>query len=196
MIIFVYGFSFLLPFLGFDQDVAYATGEYVRVAVFYFFFHQVYDGTRKMLNCLRLYCVHFPVPMVALGVNILANYYFVGQMELGTVGAGLAMLLQGATNVAVIALICLAIRKLRGIMHCISRESFKEWGPIVKMGLQGYIMMFLEYSSYELLTFMSAYISTLHLASNTALINLYALLTMIAYGLQNAMGPQIGNALG
>ena len=90
MIGLINGFSFLLPALGIEEEVAQPAGVYLRIGVLFFFFHQIFDSFRKILNCLGFYCVHFPVPLIALGVNVLANYYFVAKMELGVVGAGLA----------------------------------------------------------------------------------------------------------
>ena len=57
-------------------------------------------------------------------------------------------------------------------------------------------MMFLDLSALEVMTFLSNYVSVDHLAANTVLINLFYVSIVFSYGVQQSVGPLIGQAVG
>ena len=50
-----------------------------------------------------------------------------------------------------------------------SKEALKNWGPMVKLGFSGFLMVIAEFLAFEILTLASSYISKTTLAAQAAL---------------------------
>lgn len=85
-------------------------------------------------------------------------------------------------NFVIILAIALIYTPARQRLRGFTRESFSGLFEIARKGLPSFLMLFLDLLSLEIVTILSNYISTEHLAANTALINLFYISVLFSYG--------------
>lgn len=107
-------------------------------------------------------------------------------------GAALAMDMQMFANFVFILALTLISKNARSRVRMFDRDSFRGFLQIAKLGLPSFLMLFLDMSSLEIITILSNYISTEHLAANTSLINLFYISIVFSLGVQQSVGPLIG----
>ena len=77
-----------------------------------------------------------------------------------------------------------------------TREAFQGWGGYLKVAVPSCLLCCIEWWSWEAITFMSGYISTLDLGIQSVLINVLAIGYITPGGLQTACQSLVGNHLG
>ena len=112
------------------------------------------------------------------------------------VGAALAISSQMLTCFLCIVAIALCYKASRSKLKRFSRASFRETCPIARKGFPGFLMYFLDLISLEAVVFVSSFLSTEHLAANSALVNFFYAVIVFGFGLQGSAGPLIGRAMG
>ena len=86
-----------------------------------------------------------------------------------------------------------------GGMECwpgFSRKAFKNWGPMVRLALPGFVMVIAEFLAFEILTLASARINAEHLAANTVLQSLSILTYQLPFPLSIAGSTRVANLVG
>ena len=77
-----------------------------------------------------------------------------------------------------------------------SKEALKNWGPMVKLGFSGFLMVVTEFLAFEVLTLSSSYISNTALAAQAALSSLAMVTYQIPFPISVAGSTRLGNLIG
>ena len=174
--------GFALDWIGIDKGAARTCRIYTHITFFGFLFHSYYDAFRQYLNARGMFAIHFFVPAISLVINGVGCYLLITRAELGIEGAGISMDVQMFSNFLIIFTITMCYRPSRDSLRRFSRESFNNFWQIARLGLPSFLMMFLDLSALEVITFLSNYVSVDHLAANTVLINLFYVSIVFSYG--------------
>ena len=77
-----------------------------------------------------------------------------------------------------------------------SKQALRNWGPMVKLGFSGFLMVIAEFLAFEILTLASSYISDTALAAQAALSSLAMVTFQIPFPISIAGSTRIGNLIG
>lgn len=77
-----------------------------------------------------------------------------------------------------------------------SRKAFKNWGPMIRLALPGFVMVVAEFMAFEIITFASAQISSTHLAANSILQSCGILAYQLPFPLSIAGSTRVANLIG
>ena len=77
-----------------------------------------------------------------------------------------------------------------------SKLAFKNWGPMVKLGASGFLMVIAEFLAFEILTLMASYISKPALAAQAALASLSIVTFQIPFPISVAGSTRMANFIG
>lgn len=77
-----------------------------------------------------------------------------------------------------------------------SKQAFKNWYPMLRLGGPGMVALLAEYCAFEILTLVSSYISTTALAAQSVQIMIEATLYQIGFSISVAGSTRIGNLIG
>ena len=155
-----------------------------------------YDSFRQYLNSRGLFYLHFPVTTIAFLFAVLASYVFNSLLHMKAVGVALAMLTQMLACLVSIVIIALCFKVSREKLKPLSRASCRRTCSIARRGFPAFLMYFLDLISLEVMIIVSSFISTEHLAANTALVQLFYAVVVFGFGVQGSAGPLVGQAIG
>ena len=77
-----------------------------------------------------------------------------------------------------------------------SKQALKNWGPMVKLGFSGFLMVIAEFLAFEILTLASSYISNATLAAQAALASLSIVTFQIPFPISVAGSNRLANLIG
>lgn len=120
---------------------------------------------------------------------------FIQRFEWGFIGCPIAVVV---TEYLMVLLLFLYVRLVAGL-DCwpgFSRKAFKNWGPMIRLALPGFVMVFAEFLAFEIITFASARTSATHLATNAILMYLSALTYQLPFPVSIAGSTRISNFIG
>jgi MATE family multidrug resistance protein len=129
-------------------------------------------------------------------VGLGATFAFIVHLDMGLDGAALGFTVQNAVNVFLMVIFAMRSRHFRKIWGGVTREAFQGWGGYLKVAVPSCLLCCIEWWSWEAITFMSGYISTLDLGIQSVLINVLAIGYITPGGLQTACQSLVGNHLG
>ena len=136
--------------------------------------------------------------LIANVVNALFHYLLIFVAGMGIRGAATAVVLSNYTFVGVLLFI-IYVRKLhRKTWGGWSRESLKDWFQIVRYGIPGYVMVAVEWWTFEIGIFVTGYLADSEIQQGVyaILINYATIAFMVTYALSVALAIRVGNELG
>ena len=77
-----------------------------------------------------------------------------------------------------------------------SRESFRDWGPMLRLAIPGVVMIEAEFLAFELLTVFASYFGTQALAAQAVLASLGSLLYQVPFAIGIASCMRVGHHIG
>lgn len=145
-------------------------------------------------------------PVVYVGVaanifNIFANWFFIYKMELGFKGAPIATSIsRWAQLFALLGYICITKWSHPTMPSCMEAKPVEMCSRAVKflrLGAPGALMLGLEAWSFEITTFLAAYVGTISLDAHVILLNIIGFTYMsLPFGLGIAASIRVGHLLG
>lgn len=78
----------------------------------------------------------------------------------------------------------------------LTRNAFKNWGPMIRLALPGMVMVMAEFLAFEILTLSSSWISATHLGANTILQTLSVITFQLPFPLSIAASTRVANLIG
>ena len=204
-ILIVLGFAFLnstLNFMNLEQEVKQIALEYLIALSFGIVPLFVYTVLRCFIDALGKTSVSMFITIVALPVNIAANYAFIygkfGLPAFGGVGAGIASSITYWIIMIIAILITAYVHPFSqyGLLRSLPRPSLKEWSYTMKIGLPIGMAIFFETSIFAAVTlFMSSY-DTITIASHQAAMNFASFLYMVPLSFSMALTILVGQEVG
>ena len=77
-----------------------------------------------------------------------------------------------------------------------SKQALKNWGPMVELGVSGFLMVVAEFLAFEILTLASSYLSNTTLAAQAALASLSMVTFQIPFPISIAGSTRLANLIG
>lgn len=77
-----------------------------------------------------------------------------------------------------------------------SKQALNNWGPMVKLGFSGFLMIIAEFLAFEILTLASSYLSNTTLAAQAALASLAMVTFQIPFPISIAGSTRLANLIG
>lgn len=136
------------------------------------------------------------ISSIAMILHFFSCYFFICYMHLGIVGAGYAMVFTHWANLLVV----LCYFKISGLISVLKEwdliEAFKDWAPMLSLGIPGVAMYMIEWWAFESSTIFAGAAGGDHLAAHIAVINTFELMEMITLGVSSAASTIVGNKIG
>ncbi|KAK0624869.1 mate-domain-containing protein [Bombardia bombarda] len=178
-----------------DQDTAALAGLYLRVLILGTPGVAAFESGKRFVQAQGLFHATTFVLLIGAPLNILANWFFVWQMEWGFAGAAAAVVF---TQNLLPLLLFLYVRFVEG-MECwggLSRHAFSNWGPMIRLALPGMIMVEAQYFAFEVLTLAASQFGSAHLAAQSVLVTVTSTTFNIPFPLSIAASTRVANLIG
>ncbi|KPM39575.1 hypothetical protein AK830_g7017 [Neonectria ditissima] len=78
----------------------------------------------------------------------------------------------------------------------LSRSALQGWGPMIRLSAAGSAVTLAEWAAFEILTFSTSYISTVHLAAQTILTTTSVVMWHIPFSVSVAVSTRVGHLIG
>ena len=192
----------VLDFMSLEQEVEQIAFHYLFALAIGITPLFVYTVLRCFIDALGKTSVSMFITIVALPVNIVANYAFIfgkfGLPAFGGVGAGIA----SSITYWIIMFIAILITVKNvpfsqyGLLRTLPKPSLKEWANTMKIGFPIGMAIFFESSIFAAVTlFMSSY-DTITIASHQAAMNFSSFLYMVPLSFSMALTILVGQEAG
>ena len=140
------------------------------------------------------------VPMIAQCVgqvfHVFFSWLFVWKLDYGIVGTGIASVITNSIIYIIIMVYTNMLPDLREANTFPDAQVFKNLGEYMSLGVPTAAMQCLEWWAFEVMTLIAGYIGVTEQASQLVLLNIIALLYMIALGIQQAATSTVGSQIG
>lgn len=77
-----------------------------------------------------------------------------------------------------------------------TRKAFHNWRPMIKLSLPGLVIVEAEFIAFELLTLLSSYFDTAHLAAQSVIVTATSIAFQLPFALSIASSTRVANLLG
>lgn len=129
-------------------------------------------------------------------VNALVNYFFVFKLEMGFIGAPIAV----ALNYWLMASLLLSYVFFIDGKQCWYgfqfKQCFKGWNTMISLALPGIVMIEAEFVAFQIITLSSSYFGTTALAAQSIVSSMASLSFQIPFSISIAASTRIGNLIG
>lgn len=115
-------------------------------------------------------------------LHFLWCYIFVFDYGWSIFGVSLATIITYFLNFAIITLYCMYDKEVKESFFFFTKESFKQVGGYLKVGIPSLTMLCLEWWSFEVLAFMAGYISVDATAAHVVVLNTHVVIIMVPLG--------------
>ncbi|KAF2396634.1 MATE efflux family protein [Trichodelitschia bisporula] len=138
-----------------------------------------------------LYVLLFCAPF-----NAFLNWFLVWHMELGFIGAPIAVAITDTLLPLCLLLYVYTQPDTRACWPGFTRRALHNWGPMIRLALPGLVMVLAEFLAFEILTLAASWLSSTHLAAQSVLSTLTALTFQIPFPMSIAASTRIANLIG
>ncbi|CDW91386.1 transparent testa 12 protein [Stylonychia lemnae] len=159
-------------------------------------FQSQFDATRQFLNAMHKTRVVMIVNIVTCCLHFLWCYLLVMVAGLDISGAALATTITYFLNFIIVTIYCANCSDLKESFFFPDRETFKDLGEYLKIGIPSASMLCLEWWSLEVLALVAGYINVITTASFVIIANTYTILSMFAFGASISASVCVGQAAG
>lgn len=178
-----------------NGETARLTCLYLRVMILSLPGTIVYETGKRMLQAQGMFRQTSYVLFITAPLNLIANWLLVWKLELGYIGAPLAVAF--SRNLLALLLV-LYIRYVNG-SQCwggFDKRAMTNWGPMVWLALPGMTMVLAEWGAFEIMTFLASRFGTDYLAAQSILGSSAAISFQIPFAMSVATSTRIANLIG
>lgn len=180
-----------------DQDLADISGVFMRYYLIGAPGYGLFEAGKRFTQAQGNFTASLVVMIICAPLNIFWNWLFVFRLDLGLNGAALATALSNNLQPLVLFLyITLFARDLLDCWPGFSYKAFQDWGQMLRLGIPGVLMILSEWLAFEILAFLSSYISTQALAAQSVLISITIVMYHIPYPVAIAASTRFGTLIG
>ncbi|CDW87432.1 multidrug resistance [Stylonychia lemnae] len=186
----------LFLLLNFDPK----TSHYAQIQIFWkipgLLSYAHYDAMKRLLyNTGNQYGPMF-IQLATTLFHVLWCYLFIHTFDLGIRATAMAFSITNFINMFILLVFISRISQLKDAIFWPSKDSFRGLGEYLKIGLFSTAIIFLEWSSFEFMTLLSAFLGVNSTGAQAVLFNFECLIYMPALGLQIASNAVVGKAIG
>jgi MATE family multidrug resistance protein len=185
--------SHLIP----QRHLALKAGSFLRVSIIGLPGYASFEAGKRFLQAQEDFRTGMAVLLVCAPVNALLSWLFAFRLGMGLDGAALGAAL--ANNLRPILLFLLTICFNKDSHKCwggFSRAALVGWRPMVRLSLAGSAVTLAEWAAFEIVTFSTSYLSTVHLAAQTILTTTAVFMWHIPFSISVAVSTRIGHLVG
>ena len=200
-----------------EKEIAVLAGRYLKVLILGAPGYACFESSKRYVQAQGKFAAATYVLLVAAPANVLMQWLFVWvspihlpfspdsslwyahdylqQFNWGFIGCPIAV---SITETLMPLLLLLYVRSTSAL-ECwpgFSRAAWRNWGPMVRLALPGFVMVMAEFLAFEILTLASANFSATHLAANTVLQSLSVATYMAPFALSIAGSTRVANLIG
>lgn len=180
-----------------QHHLAVSAGSFLRVSLIGLPGYAAFEAGKRFLQAQGDFKAGMAVLLVCAPVNALLSWLFAFKLGMGLDGAALGAAL--ANDLRPILLLLYIVLLKKSSHKCwsgLSRNAFRGWGPMVRLSAAGSAVTLAEWAAFEILTFSTSYISTVHLAAQTILTTTSVVVWHIPFSVSVAVSTRIGHLIG
>lgn len=155
----------------------------------------IWESGKRMLQAQGLFRQTTYVLLIVAPLNLFVNWFLVFKMELGFIGAPIAVCF--SRTMLAISLV-LYIKFVNGY-QCwggFSERAFTNWWPMVWLALPGMLMILAEWGAFEIMTFLASRFGDDSLAAQSILITSSGISFQIPFAMSVASSSRVANLIG
>ena len=154
-----------------------------------------FEAGKRFVQAQGIFTANLYVLLVLAPLNAFLHWLFVWHFHWGFIGAPIAV---AVTDVLLPVGLVLYVRFVDG-SKCwggFSGDILKNWGPMIKLALPGFLMIEAEWLAFEILTLSASWLSSTHLAAQSILITVATLISQIPISVSIAASTRVANLIG
>lgn len=181
-----------------QHNLALKAGSFLQVSLAGLPGYASFEAGKRFLQAQGDFKTGMAILVICAPVNALLAWVFVFHLGMGLDGAALAAAL--ANDLRVVLLLIYVVFFGAWSHKCwagVSRAAmFRDWGPMVRLSAAGSALTLAEWAAFEILTFSTSYLSTVHLAAQTILTTTSVIIWHIPFSVSVAVSTRIGHLIG
>ncbi|CAM1503635.1 Fc.00g012260.m01.CDS01 [Cosmosporella sp. VM-42] len=180
-----------------QQHLALKAGSFLRVSLLGLPGYASFEAGKRFLQAQGDFRTGMGVLVVCAPVNALLSWVFAFKLGMGLDGAALGAAI--ANDLRPILLLLYIVLFREWSHRCwagFSRHALRGWGPMLRLSAAGSAVTLGEWAAFEILTFSTSYLSTIHLAAQTILTTTSVVMWHIPFSVSVAVSTRIGHLIG
>jgi MATE family multidrug resistance protein len=178
-----------------DRDTAQLAALYLRIMIFSIPGVILFECGKRFTQAQGLFRATTYVLVIAAPLNVLINWLLVWKLNMGFVGAPIAVAI---TESLLPLLLFLYIWFVDG-RQCwggLSKRAFTNWWVMIRLALPGMIMVEAEWLAFEIMTLLSSRFGVEYLAAQSVLATLTTISYQIPFPMSIAASTRVANLIG
>lgn len=178
-----------------EKEVALLAAQYLKVLIFGAPGYACFESGKRFVQAQGMFTASLYVLLICAPLNAFMNWFFVWKLELGFIGAPIAV----AITENLLPLFLFLYVYFIGGRECwngFTWRAFQNWGPMIRLALPGLIMVEAECLAFEVLTLMSSYLGTEALAAQSVLSTISSITFQIPFPVAIAGSTRVANLIG
>ncbi|KAI9842511.1 MAG: hypothetical protein M1837_007105 [Sclerophora amabilis] len=178
-----------------EPEIARLAGLYLRILLIGAPGYAAFEAGKRFVQAQGLFRITLWILLFCAPLNAFLNWLFVWRLGFGFVGAPAAVAIT-ETLLPICLFLYVAFIDGRQCWGGFSRRAFVNWGPMIRLAIPGLIMLLAEWLAFEILTLVSSYFSTAHLAAQSILVTLSTITYLLPLPISIAASTRIANLIG
>lgn len=171
--------------LSVSESIQETAQQYIIMLLPYLFMQTQVDLVAKFLNCFQKGYIIATVQIITALVHVWLCYLFANHLSLGLTGIAIAMNLNAVLNIVITQVwVTYFESDMKEAWFFPDRNSINGLFDYFKMGLSACIMLTLEWWCFDIMIFISSFISSQAIGVQCIINNTLYLLMCFTYGLQ------------
>lgn len=150
MIIHFFTIRYGLNLLGATGESLDYSESYAKISMFYVLFEILFNSSYRYLNMAKKGYITIIVLIITTGLHPLWCQLIMIDWDLKTEGAAICLLLSQFLTGGSLMLYIIIKKPIPNTVFCINVDSFKSWGPYLKIAIPGCLLLCLEWWAVEL----------------------------------------------
>lgn len=180
-----------------ETRIADLAGLYLKVVLIGAPGYAAFEAGKRFVQAQGMFSASLMVLLICAPLNAFMNWLFVWHFKMGFVGAPIAVAI--TDNLLPLGLWIYVYFFSKNGMSCwngFTKQSFRNWGPMIRLAIPGVVMVEAECLAFELLTFASSFFGVEILAAQSVLATLTSITFMIPFPLSIAASTRVANLIG
>jgi multidrug resistance protein, MATE family len=178
-----------------EPEVAELAGRYLRISWFALPGFATFSAGKRFLQAQGNFSASLYIILIVAPLNAFLNWFFVWQLEWGFDGAPIAVIISTHS----LWLCQVGYVYFIGGRECwpgFTKQAFRNWGPMIRLAVPGFVMVEAEVLAFEIITLVSSFFGPVALAANSVLTSTINFAFMIPLPLSIAVSTRIAHLIG
>ncbi|KAF7559873.1 hypothetical protein G7046_g4296 [Stylonectria norvegica] len=180
-----------------QRHLALKAGSFLRISLIGLPGYACFEAGKRFLQAQGDFKTGMTILIICAPINAFLSWLFALKIGWGLDGAALGAAI--ANDLRPILLLLYIVLFKRWTHRCwpgISRRVFQGWGPMLRLSVAGSALTLGEWAAFEILTFSTSYVDTMHLAAQTILTTCSVVQWHIPFSVSVAVSTRIGHLIG